>query len=119
MSANPETKTSPDSQNQMPLPRTDMFTPSYIHTSRNSETSALRARTEHKRAGSAATAHQTSHWPRKQATMTSTYVQRDKLRTWSKILDKLRTWSKMRVGGIYYVFDCLRGLSDGTYTSLP
>ena len=51
-----------------------MFTPSYIHTSRNSETSALRARTEHKRAGSAATAHQTSHWPRKQVTMTSTYV---------------------------------------------
>ena len=51
--------------------------------------------------------------------MTSTYVQRDKLRTWSKILDKLRTWSKMRVGGIYYVFDCLRGLSEGTYTSLP
>jgi hypothetical protein len=59
-----------------------LFTTPHLFTPRaNSETLALRARTARKRAGSAATAHQTKHWPRKQVTMTSTYVQCDKLRT--------------------------------------
>ena len=70
---NREIKTSPDFLKSAVFPHryvhTDLI---YIHTSQNRETSARRARTASKRAGSAATAHQTRHWPGKSDWRTST-----------------------------------------------